>query len=545
MDRLLLEKAMSKMPIINPDIANGLATKQVPSVLQYVDRIWQSLDFPEGLVYEGLRRVTPRKKFEVLTSVRDNKIKYELAPSDFYMVAFDFTLEIEGVKESLPPKYLLLPYVSDAGIIEIRGKKFAIHPVMSDRSFSVGTDSVFKKFNRMMFTFERLTYHFDCNGHRASSYVAWSWIHHEARKRFSKRSSDSGKVIYSTLANYLFAQHGVTNTFKKYCNVDVHIGESDITHDKYPEDEWFICKTIGLVPKLYAKEYYEYSKLRIAVRKEEMTPLVMSLITAFFYMVDYFPQITTLEDIDEVWLWKLILGEIIIEQGTSQGLIIKSIEEHQRSVYEYIDPIARDELKEDGYDFEDIYDIFIYVSELLTNARASNDEEIASLYGKQVVVLRYLMNELVQNINKSIMYKLRNVSNKKGFIEVKDVNKIMNSLRTDSMASLTNHAVHPEVTTVSTASDNYLVGITNEVVTQDKASGGGSKSRINLNDPAKHLHASIAEVASYNLLPKSGPTGTNRLSCFLQLNSKYIIQRNPELVDVITKTQRMINANPN
>lgn len=544
MDSFLLNRAMDTMPIINPAIANGLATKQVPGVQEYVNRIWHSLDLPEGLVYLGARRVSPKKKFEILTSVRDNKIRYELAPSDFYMVAFDFTLEVEGVVESLPPKYLLLPYVGTAGIIEIRGKEFAIHPVMSDRSFSVGADSVFKKFNRMMFTFERLTYHFTCNGFRDSSYVAWSWVHHEARKRFSKRSSESGKIIYSTLANYLFARHGVTDTFKKYCNVDIIIGEDEITHEQYPEDEYFICKTIGLTPKLYAKTYYEGTKLRLVVRKDEMTPLVKSLITAFFYMVDYFPTQATLEDINEVWLWKVILGNIIIESGTSQGLIIKSVEEHQRSVDEYIDPIARDELKEDGFDFEDIYDIFIYVSDLLTNSRASNDEDIASLYGKQVVVLRYLMNELVQNINKSIMYKLRNVSNKKGSIEAKDVNKIMSSLRTDSMASLTNHAVHPEVTTVSCATDNYLIGVTNEIVTQDKASGGGSKSRINLNDATKHLHGSIAECASFNVLPKADPTGRNRISCFVELNGKFILQRDEDLREVVDKTQRMISANP-
>lgn len=543
MDKFLLDKAASTMPEIVPEVAHGLAAEQMGGVLKYVDRVWRSLDFPEEFVYEGSRRVSPRKMFEVTTAARDNKIRYELSQSDFFMVAFDFSLYVNGVRESVPPKYLLLPFVDENSMFDIRGKKFAIHSVMSDRSFSVGTDSVFKKFNRMMFTFERLTYHFNCNDRRASTYVTWSWIHHEARKRFSKRANN-GKLVYSTLANYLFAKHGVTETFRKYGGCEIVIGEADITHDTYPADEWYICKTIGFTPKLYQREFYENTKLRIAVKKEDMTPMVESLIASFFYMVDHFPQNATLEDIDDVWLWKIILGNIIIESGTSQGLIIKSIEEHQRSVDEYIDAIAKDELKEDGYDFDDIYDVFSYVIELLTKTRASDDEQISSMYGKQLVVLRYLLNELIQKINKDIMYRLRNIKNKKGEITVKDVNKIMPMLRTDIMAGLSNHALHPEVSIVSSASDNYLIGVTNEIVTQDKASGGSAKGRINLNDSGKHLHVSVAEAGSFNVLPKADPTGRNRVSCYLPRTEKNVVTTRKRFAELLNKTQRMITASP-
>lgn len=536
MDKFLLDSVSDRMPKVNRVIADGLATTQLKGVLYEMDRIFRSLDFPEEIQYVDCNRVSPKVKFETLTQPRDGKTTFELAKSDFFLAAFNFTF----MGDPLYPKYLLLPYADTAGLMDIRGKTFAAHAVMTDKTFSMGTESIFKRFQRARLTFERLQYHFIQDGQRADSYVSWSWIHHEAKKRNSKRNIVG--VVCSTLANYLFAEFGVTETFRRYTGANIVVGTTDINENDYPSTDWVICKTIGVKPRSYKEDYYEFTKLRIAVPKHEMTPLVQSMVASFFYIADNFPDRVTVEDIDDVWLWKVILGLIIIEHGTSEGLIVKSVEDHQRSVREYVDTIALDEFREGGFDFKDIYDVFIYIMDELNQLTISTTRQMSSLYGKRFVILRYMLDDLVKEINVKIMYTLRSTKNKKGVLELRDVNKIFGNLKIGTIAALSNHAKHPEITTVSSSCDNYLIGITNEIVTQDKASGAGSNQRINLSDPSKHLDASIAEVASYNVLPKSDPTGRNRISPFVTLNERYEIIRDKKHVELIDRTQRMITS---
>ena len=298
MDKNLLDQVIEETPQLNPRIMNGLATEQLMGVEQFVDQIFRcaAQDFPEGLVYEGYKRCSPKEEFNVATKARENQRRFDLARNDYYMVKYVFTFN----GEELFPRYMYLPYVDKGGILHIRGKRFAISPVLADPAFSISGQSMFIQLTRIRLTFERTTHHFMVNEDRESTYVVWSWVHTTARNRFNK-SSSSSRVKYSTMANYLFARFGFTETMKRFAGVDVVAGEDDINTKNYPKDKWVICSSTGIRPRAFdRKKEYTATNIRLAIPKEQYTQQARSLIGSFFYIADHFPSNVRLEDLDDV-----------------------------------------------------------------------------------------------------------------------------------------------------------------------------------------------------------------------------------------------------
>ena len=545
MDRQLLQKVMERTPEINRRLANGLATEQLLGAEQYIDQIFRcaAVDFPEGLVYQGYRVCNPREEFEEVTRQPDSRQTFELARSDFYMVAYYFSYQGPGDSEpkELYPRHLYLPYVQTGGLINVRGKRFAIAPVLADPAFSVGSNSMFIQLTRARLTFERTTHHFMAGQERVDTYVVWSWVHSTARNRQRKRSSTS-KVIYSTMANYLFIKHGFTGAMSEYAGAEVIVGEDDITAANYPPDEWVICTSTATKPRAFVGRHYRSTRIRVAIPREQFTQDARSLIGAFYYIVDHFPNRVKPEYVDDPWLWKVILGHIIYEPGTSEGLMVSEIEDHLVSLDEYIDFIVWEELRQAGVPCNDIYELFMYVISTLAHKTVSSDVGISSIYGKRLISLRYVLFDIVSQIN-TLMYKLRATQKKRNRLEENEIVNLMTKyLRSNNITRISNHAKHPEVTPISTSNDNMIFSITSVMLTQDNAStaSGGKKSKTNLKDPAKHLHVSVAEVASYNNLPKSDPTGRSRINPFLNIGPDGMVERDPDKKPLLDHVQMLL-----
>lgn len=538
MDRGLLEGAMAKTPDLNPRILNGIATEQLKGVEQYIDQIFRcaAADFPEGLVYDGYHRCSPSEEFNEITRPRDNKQSYELARSDFYMVAYRFSYK----GEELFPRYLHLPYVERGGLVHVRGKQFAIHPVLADPDFSIGTKSMFIQLTRTRLTFERTTHHFMANADRETTYVVWSWVHSAARARNGRAKSN--RVIHSTMAHYLFAKFGVTKALSEFAGADVIVGEDEINHETHPPSDWVICTSAGFKPPAWTGKEYRSSRIRVAVPKSQYTQAAKSLLGGFFYVVDHYPDRLKAEYVDNVWIWKVLLGYIIFGPGSGEGLMVSEVEDHLVSMDEYIDNIVWEDLKRSGIVCDDIYELFMYVIEVLANNTITTDVGISSIYGKRLITLRYVMFDIVSQIN-LLMYKLKAAQKKRDVLEQTEIVNLMNKhLRNGRIANISNHAKHPEVTPISTSNDNMFFGITSMMVTQENASAsGGKKSKINLKDPGKHLHASIAEVASYNNIPKSDPTGRSRINPCLRLGPNDMVERDPDKKALLDHVQSLLS----
>jgi hypothetical protein len=534
MDNKLFDLVASQTPKFNDVIVNGLAVREMKYVEGYVDRIMRaaSADFPPGLSYETYRRCTPQEEQAINTERLSGQSTLELARSDVYMVKYFF--KFNG--EELRPCYLNLPFVNDAGIIHIRGSVFSIAPVMADKAISVGSDNIFIPLNRDMLTFNRQIQHFYRNGERESVYVVWSPIYHlkKVPGRTQLRAPVKG---FTTLIHYLFAKYGLRRTFAEFANATVEVGEGDeINPEKFPPSEWVICTSTQRKPLGVRDKYYVGTNTRLAIRKSDYNLTTMNLIGGFFYIADHFPQRVQAEYVDETILWRVLLGHLIFGGHGGEGKLQVDVDNHLKSLDGYLDNEAKLYLRSDDIYAEDIYMLFMYIIDKFSHLVTQSTGAVSSMYDKRLMILRYVLKDITRGINK-FMYRLN--SNTKKALTANDIRKTMERFLKPNLIMGINKG-HGEVSSVSSPGDNKYFKITSAGIPQTDSSGGRSRSKTSLDDPANHLHSSIAEVGSFLTPGKSSPTGRGKLNPCLRIASDGLIVRDPDKQILLDKVQRRI-----
>lgn len=496
---------------------------------QYIDRVFDcaSKSFPEGLEYCGSTRVSPYEEYREVIRPTYGRHMFELARSDVYLMAYHFKWQ----GKPLPPRYLYLPFVGQAGTIHLRGPQHTVSPVIADVALSIAKNGIFIPFMRDKVTFSRLPYHFKANEAIENAYVAWSPIHRYAADK-------AGKVgVTSTLAHYLFCKFGVEETFRMFVGTEVVIGNREITTKNYPESDWVICTTIGIMPKGYKYTHKNYtpSTVALAIRKEHYTELAKSLIAGFFYVADFFPDRMRAEYCHSTRFWRILMGHVIFRTNASEGKLALDIDIHMRSLDEYVDDMVRDSLAQAKVNCNDIYELFIYIIENISEAMMHAD--LSDMYGKKLMVLRYVLLDITKAIF-NLTYKLN--ANVKKALTDRDIIKAMGKyLNRNLIFNLSKG--HGEVNIISSPGDNTMFKHTSNVVLQaDATTARKSRSRINLNDPSKWLHVSIFELGSILNLPKSEPTGRSRMNPHMLTGSDGTIMRNPEMQPLLDAIQAKI-----
>lgn len=524
-------------PHLNPILANGLACTHMQEVEQYVDSIFKSAaqGFPPGMLYLGCRRCTPQEEYFESTKKKGSRCVFDVARSDVYLMEYKFSYQ----GEPLPSKYMLLPFVSDAGVIYLGGSRFVISPILSDRVISVGISNVFVRLLKARLTFNRTAQHYMVNGVRESVQVAWSNIYNEKQNESAHKSTVKANC---TLAHYLFCKYGFHETFKRFGKCNPVIGlPSVINEDNYPPEQWVICYSGCYMtpnkPKGYGKSYYEPSQVAVAIRKEEYTLFVKNLVGGFFYCVDFFPTHIKPEYVDHKELWMYLLGHIIWSGDINRGKLVNDVSDHISSLDEYVDGIVSAKLKDIGFECKDIYEIFALIIDKFNDWLLSSDDRINTMYDKELSILYYICYEISSHIFK-LYFKLK-AAQKKELNRNKIINIMNMNLKTGLIFKITRE--HGEVTTTSTSGDNKALKTTLLLVPQSSSSRNKSKrDRLALADPSKRLNASIAEIGGYSCLPKSEPTGRSRLNLHVQVNSTGLVLRNPKYIELLDNVQAMI-----
>lgn len=538
MDNVLFNAIHEDMPKFNPLIADGLAVSQIPKCEAYIDKIFQSVSagFPQGLKYDGYMRCTPQEEYNIITDKRGTKRFCEISRSDVYLVKYMFSFQ----GKPLFPRYIFLPFVNDAGILSMRGSKWMVSPVLSDKAISIEYSSIFIVLNCAKLKFERSVQHYIANNGIETVNIIWSAVHNEYRKKKGKFKASLD--AYTTMAHYLFCKFGVAGTFKKYADADIVIGEDDITEERFPSKDWVICSTIGNKPARLRERYYTPTKIRVAIPTNKYNQVTKSLIGGLFYVIEHFPDRFKLEDFghdDEKVLWKILLGHLIFSAGSSEGDLQNKVEEHFSSLDEYIDGMDKMNLAEDDIHVNDIYELFLHVIDTMPDRLLNAGNSVSSMYGKQLTILRYLLYGIRAAIVK-VRFKLCKAHAKRP-LTADDINKVMNrELPREMIASINKD--HGEVTSISSPGDNKIFKITSNILMQTKSgSNSKSKGKGKVNDPSKILHSSIAEVASFINLPQSDPTGRSRVNPYLQLGPDDSVLKDERFVKILDDIQLMID----
>lgn len=528
-------------PKLNPLLAGGLATKQMVYVEKYVDDVFRSAakDFPPGLTYNGCARCNPEEEYAEATRSRSpkrgmrkgNKKNFETARSDIYLMKYFF--KYNGV--DLPPRYMYLPFVSQAGSIHIGGSRFNISPVIQDRVFSIGKENIFVRLVRDKITFERSMASFMADGKREMVQIVYSRIHNE-------KAINPAVKANSCMAHYLFCKYGFFESFKRFAHCTPVVAEH-FPEDQFPESEWVICKTTGMQPKGYGKssrEFYEPTPIKLAIRREEYTPMVKSMVGAFFYVLDFFPRQMKPEHIDSTTVWQLLMGRILFSGSIGAGKLLEKMSSHIHSLDEYVDKIVKANMREVGIHVENLYEFFGIIIEKFNDWLHGGSAKINSMYDKELVTIYYVMMDITKAIFK-FYYKINNAASKKELTET-EIKNIMNAtLPTRKIFDL--RADHGEVSSNSYSGDNMAFKITSILVPQSSATkkgAGKGSDRGSINDDSKKFHVSVAEVGSYAGMPKSDPSGQGRLNQHTHIDAKGLVLRNPKFIDLLDRVQEMI-----
>ena len=535
----LIQKARDATPDINDEVARGISHQQMQDAEDFIDRIfyYASKDFPPGLTYEGCRRCTPEAEFKKATEGRDKRLVYELSRSDIYLMEYLFKfVDDDGVEHDII-RYMYLPFTDIGGLLHIRDVLMQIHPVLADPSYSRGDRLIFVNFTRIKLQFNRTDQFYLVDGEREIVNVAWCWVHNQVKRR-NKNKSNSANIFYSTLANYIFAAYGFTQAVEEFAGAQVVVGRSDqITRENYPQSQWCICQPMGIKFK-----GQEPPDIRVAVPKEQYDSRVKGLLGGFFYIVTRRPHLVCAEDVDDTWMWKVILGEIINGPDQKHGVLVDEVNSHLTSIEGYMDQQVIGDLAYAGIHVDNIYELFMLIIDDLLASDINSTDSISSIYGKRLTTLRFVFFEITKQIN-TVMYTLRNAMKKRNHVGFNNINSAMNrSLQMRSIRKISNKQNHREVSPVACATDNMFFGLTSAMIPQDMASDQkSSKGKVNFNDKSKHLHVSLAEIGSFNNLPKSEPTGRSRINPFVVVGSDGSLLRREEFRDYLDKIQKRIS----
>jgi hypothetical protein len=530
----------------NPLICNGLAVEHLKYAEDFLDGIIRcaAKDFPPGLSYDGMFSCLPEETYAEITRKKNSKRMYEITRSDTYMVKLMFSWQ----GERMTPRNIFLPFVTRGGLMRLRGALFAVSHVFADRAVSVGANSLFIPLTKAKLTLERLVQNVyvnqsgseqgvNVNGLRESVYVIWSQIYHRSKKSLKNQGKPTINAN-TTLAHYLFCKYGVTEAFHRFASSVVHIGYEDtINEANYPPSEWCICTSTQHKPKGLGKILYQPSFIRLAVKRSEWkTPMVSGLVAGFFYCVDHFPSRITPELIDEVELWRVLLGHIIFASNVSEAKLALDVEPHMESLDSYVDYEARDNLATDGVYVDDFYELLAHVIDTFSSRLMNSSDSIASMYDKRLTLLRYILSPLTHSIFR-LMFALKH---NKAVLNAASIHDKMNKTIKPELIMGINHD-HGEVRPILSSSDNMMFNITTATILQTNSSGGGStKTKDSLIDPSKFIHASVAEVGSFSNLQKSDPSGRGRLNPTVQIDAHGNIIRDESKRELLERTQAML-----
>lgn len=533
MDKQLARIIDDNTPKFNSVIVDGLAVEQMPFAREYIDRIWRCAEtgFPEGLVYIRSERCTPQEEFNEITRRNGKGTRYELAASDIFMMKYLF--EYNG--EPLKPAYMFLPYVRDAGLLKLRGSLLSVSPVLANKIIDVQENSIFVPLNGAKLTFERKTHYFKLDGKQHDASVVWSEIYNLSSKAKRVRGKPT-MTMHHAMVHYLLCRYGLTRTFAEFGKAEVHCGHGEPNRQRFPETEWHICQSKGFKPHGIRGRLYTPTSFWLAIPKSQFNRLTAGMIAGLFYVVDHFPDLIDALDVDETHMWKIALGHAIFASNASVGKLVEDIEAHLTSLDTYIDEMAVEEFQREGLSINNIYELFLYMIEMLPELVMRPSSDSASMFGKRLSVLRFVLFDTTKAI---FNFKFKLKANNKKQLTAKDIERVMSStLKLERVFDISNG--HGEVVSVTYPGDNKFLKITSNVALQNDNVGKGGAKKANLTDVSKILHASIAVVNQYSNLPKSNPTGRNRISPFLQITADGEVMENPLYSHIIEETQNKI-----
>lgn len=523
-DVLLAQLIDSAQPRMNHDLCNGLSSIQMGECEDYINQVIRGAaeSFPDGLEYVSYRRCTPSEEYREITRPPKPKRSFELSESNVYMVKYKF--RYKGV--DIRPRFIMLPYITDGGIIHLKGTQYKVSPVLGGRIFNIEKGKVFITTPRTPMAFDRTAVSLILNNVVIQTNVVHSMLYNMLESARSKLSP--------TLIHYMLSSYGLKGMMKNLFNVKIKVGLQEL--DKLTGNkDWYVYRSRQLPPLGRAYRGRDVSEIRIAIKKEDHNTIMNSILGAVFYIIDQCPEAVTVEDINNPELWLRLLSRFIFKVTELESTEYDKMLSHLDSVKRSMDPLTRRILLQDGIPCNTIFDLFKYIVLHLHDMVIHHD--VGSMYNMELTTVKHLCYHIVYNINQ-VMYELKRLNGDR--ITAEKITSVMdNSFRRDKIFTVSKHG---ELSADDISADCKPFGATCNIVSQSKAATAGrlNKHSSGINDPAMLLHASQVEVGTYLMISKADASGRSKANPFMYFSDRHFVSPRPILEETVENFRKLI-----
>ena len=500
----------------NTRILRGYARDMVQDSHKFIDAVWRSaaVSLPAGLEYVGCETCTPQEAYNEATRGKASSRVFDIARSD--LVLYKFLFKYKG--QLIEPRYQYLPFTDheEPSIMHLAGTPYYVGMVLADNVISPTDKSVFVKLLRDRLTFERVYHHLVVDNAPELAHVVHGRLY---------RSSDNLKLkaerttkANTTIVHYLFAKYGFSETWQRYLGFVPILKKTEAGSDHEYKDTHVEVRSSRICPKGYIGKVYEPSNIAMYIPKEKWDINSKNMATAFFYIVDHFPQSIEPEYVDNTSMWIVLLGQIIFTGHYSYDRLYEKVSENLKSLDKYTDTIILTKLRQEGYQIDNFYDIISLVNLKFNQWMVSSQP--GGLYDKTFEVFEYLLLDVV----KSIFYTIFALDKRASTLArkpvprellVKEIVEMMNKLlKRGAIFNLTKgNAV---VSNASCTGDNYFPKITSNLAVQ-KPTTGKSRTRTVI-DASKRITGAEAEIGNVFFLSKEDPSALRHINPYLGID---------------------------
>lgn len=530
MNRPLSEYIKRVTPKFNKEVVEGFVYHRINKAVSYIDNfIKYSCQSKTNthLRYLGYKEVSPKDEIKMLFSKSSSKVVHDIAENDLYLVKFMFQY---GEEETIREHYFYLPYMSKGNVIHLSGNKFLVMPVLSDKVVSIGDKIIFINILTAKYSFTRSYFGVVVNDnfHRVPI------INTELYKNQVKKLPDTTKAN-TTVMHYMLANYGYTKT------MELLLGFVPKVVYDYTKSDKTVIKSTGNVPHGYIldKSIYTPTNIKFVVEHEQYSEDVLYVLGNIFYILDNFPETITIDEFDNVAMWRRLLGWIIHSGNHGLAYLNEKISAHFNDLNSNFDTVTINKLKDIDIDTSTLMELLVVIFKNFNNWIMS--VESRSLYhNKTYEVESFVLSHLTSRITRIVLDINKEELRVYGtLLDSKIVDKIFAKyFKLRSIFALKKERQY--VTSIEYSGDHLYFKNTSMVVQQES-------DYVNINNPdvntseRKKIVASMATVGSILGLSKKNPTPLIRANPYVNVDYKTgTILPHPVFNEIIERTDKLL-----
>jgi hypothetical protein len=528
--RTLSSFIAQKTPKFNKEAVEGLCYHKINRALEYIDNF---IKYSVGnktnthLQYLGYRMLTPKEEIKFLFN-KTGKIMYDIAKNDIYLVEFTFRYGNEPYNRVY---YFYVPYMNKGNIIHLSGNRFLVMPILADKVISVGDKIIFINILTAKYSFERSYFGVVVD----DTFMRVSIINTVLYKNQADKVEDTTRAK-PTVMHYLLANYGYTKTMQML------LGFVPTPVYDYGKNDKVVIRSTGAVPHGYIKnkDFYTPSNIKFAVDKDKYNEEVLYCLGNMFYIIDHFPDSITIDTLDDTFMWKKLLGEIIHSGNHSLAYIMEKINAHFIDLNSGFDAMTLSKLRDINVDSTNLINLLVVIFKNFNNWIMKADAQ-SLYYNKTYETESFILSSLTSRITRIVLDINKEELRANGsMLDSKIVDRTFKKyFATRAIFGLKKEKQF--VTSIEYSGDHLYFKNTSMVVQQESDFTNVADKNQN-NAEKKKIVASMATVGSILGLSKKNPIPIVKLNPYVNIDYRTgTILPHPEYNYIIENTDKLLS----